>query len=181
MARLAAVTGNASRVGREGYAWPLAGPGASESRGLNQRRWSVSQVATGALLLLFLVGSLVVIDPRRIWRPDTMPVILPAAMATPSTSQPVSTETILDTSVAALPAGRVRVAVDRWRLQPSPTSVTLPAYGGLVQMAVDAGEVIVTLSGGDHRLGPRDDLDVPARSSPSGRRGRRRPSRTSFT
>jgi len=120
----------------------------------------IVHLATAALIVLVLAGSVLAFDPGRSWRMEHIPAILPAISETPATSEAIVTETLLDTAVGALPAGRIRVAVDRWRLQPSPSAVTLPAHEGVVMIAVDAGEITVTTGETKHRLAARDALDV---------------------
>ena len=147
----------------------------------SRSRWVLTQLATAALVLLILVGTVLTYGASRSWWPADGPTLLPAISGSPATPPPVLTDTLLDAPVAALPAGRVRVAVDRWRLQPSPAAVTLPAYTGVVLMTVDTGEVMVTVTGRDQRLDPGAVLDVTGQELPSGRQERCRPSPTSST
>jgi hypothetical protein len=62
--------------------------------------------------------------------------------------------------VTALPRGRLRVAVDRWTLQPSSSAVKLPAHEGVVVLAVEVGQLTVTVDGTDHHLVGGEALDV---------------------
>jgi hypothetical protein len=122
--------------------------------------WILAQLATAALLLLILVGSFLAFGPGDRDRQLQAPVFLPALSGTPATPETVTTETLLETEVAALPAGRIRVSVDRWRLKPSPAAVTLPPYEATQLFTVDAGEVTVSAAGAEHRLKPGDALDL---------------------
>jgi len=123
-------------------------------------RRPIAHWATAALIVLVLAGSFLAFGPGRSWRMEHVPAILPAIGGTPATPEAVVTETLLDTAVAALPAGRLRVAVDRWHLQPSPAAVTLPAHEGAVFITVDTGEITVSTGEENHRLAARDALDV---------------------
>ena len=125
-----------------------------------QRPWALSQLATAALLVLVLVSSFLAFGPGRPGLQDEGPALIPAINGTPATAEMVATETLLETEVAALPAGRIRVSVDRWRLKPSPAAVTLPPYEATQLFTVDAGEVTVNAAGAEHRLGSGDVLDL---------------------
>jgi hypothetical protein len=50
-------------------------------------------------------------------------------LATPGVTMP-TTETLLDATTEALPAGHTIVAVDRWRLQSGSPALTGPPLGG---------------------------------------------------
>jgi hypothetical protein len=141
---------------------PLPQPPATPrwSRPSARSGWILAQLATAALLLLILVGSFLAFGPGTRDRQSQAPVFLPALSGTPATPETVTTETLLETGVAALPAGRIRVSVDRWRLQPSPAAVTLPPYEATQLFTVDAGEVTVSAGGAEHRLEPGDTLDL---------------------
>ena len=123
-------------------------------------RWALAQLATAALLIVTLVGSFLAFGPTRPGRQEEAPMLVPAISGTPATPEAVRTETLLDTTVAALPAGRNMVAVDRWRLQPSPAWVTLPEHEGTVLIGVESGAIAVAVNGSEHQLEPGDALDV---------------------
>jgi hypothetical protein len=106
------------------------------------------------------VSSFLAFGPGRPDRKAEAPALIPAVSGTPATSQTVATDTLLDTGVAAVPGGRLRVAVDRWTLQPSPSAVTLPAHEGVVMLTVDVGQLTVTANGTDHQLTGGEALDV---------------------
>jgi hypothetical protein len=125
-----------------------------------QRSWALTQLATAALLLLAIVSSVLAFGPGRLWGRDDVPAILQANSSTPAPSQVVVTETLVDTAVSSLPLERLRVAVDRWTLQPSPSAVTLPAHEGVVMLTADVGEITVTVDGTDHQLAAGESLDV---------------------
>lgn len=91
---------------------------------------------------------------------DEVPALIPAIDGTLTTPQTGTTDTLLDTKVTALPEGRLRVAVDRWTLQPSPSAVRLSTQEGVVVLAVDVGQVTVTVDGADHELGGGEALEV---------------------
>jgi hypothetical protein len=111
-------------------------------------------------LLLTLLGSFLAFGPGGQERPRQDAAFLPAISGTPTTGVAGVSETLLDTTVAALPEGRMRVAVDRWRLQPSPAAVTLPAHDGVVMITVDSGEITVMGDGSERRLKAGDALEV---------------------
>jgi hypothetical protein len=118
------------------------------------------QLATVALLVLVLVSSFLAFGPGRPDRNAGAPALIPAVSGTPATPGTVTTDTLLETEVAALPGGRLRVAVDRWTLQPSPSAVTLPAHEGVVMLVVDVGEIMVAADGTDYQLTGGEALDV---------------------
>jgi hypothetical protein len=107
-----------------------------------------------------VVASFLVFGSGRLDRQGLVPLRIPAVSGSPAASAHVSSDTLLDTSVSDLPMGRLRVAVDRWTLQPSPSAVTLPAHEGAVVLTVDEGEVTVTVGGADHQLASGEALDV---------------------
>ena len=119
-----------------------------------------THLATAALLLLTLVGSFLAFGPGRPGRQPVSPTVIPALSGTSAADIGPTTETLLDTNVPALPEGRMRVAVDRWTLQPSPAELVLPADEGVVLMTVDSGEVTVTAGGTERRLQAGDAIDV---------------------
>jgi hypothetical protein len=75
--------------------------------------------------------------------------------ATPGLIAP-TTEMLLDTTTDVLPTGHAIIAVDRWRLQPSATPLTLPPLGGMVILTVTSGELTATTGGTDHSLSVGD-------------------------
>jgi hypothetical protein len=77
--------------------------------------------------------------------------------ATPGITAP-ATETLLDTTTEVLPTGHVIIAVDRWRLQPSATALTLPPLGGMVILTVTSGELSATTDGTEHPLAVGDTV-----------------------
>ena len=122
------------------------------------RRWP-THLATAALILLTLVGSFFAFGPVQPGRQVAAPESFSTVSGLPATAA-VTSETLLDTTVPALPVGRAPVAVDRWNLLPSPSQVVLPAIEGVALMTVDTGEVTVTAGGVEHTLQPGDTLDV---------------------
>jgi hypothetical protein len=106
------------------------------------------------------VGDLTILPATADEAPALIPAIDGTPTSRPSTPQTGTTDTLLDTKVTALPGGRLRVAVDRWTLQPSPSAVTLPAYEGVVVLTVEIGQLTVTVDGTDHQLAGGEALDV---------------------
>jgi hypothetical protein len=116
-----------------------------------QGRWAVAQLATAALLLLMLVGSLLAFGPGRLGQRDT-PAFIPAIGGTQATPETVTTETLLDASTGSLPPGQGIVVFKRLTLQPSPKSLVVLPLTGPVFVMVETGELTATAAGTEHRL-----------------------------
>ena len=126
------------RVSQPWLGTPLALP---PSRG----RWFLTQIATAALVLLALVGSLVVFGPLRPNSSAWLPV-LPAIGGTPTAEGGIVTETLIDVPDAALPVGPVQVYVVVTELQPGVSS-TLGGQVGTLSYRVEQGDVRITHAG----------------------------------
>jgi hypothetical protein len=101
---------------------------------------------------LWIAGAVVALSAQ-LWTPVQAQDATP--MATPRGAEP-TLETLLDTTTDALPTGHAIVAVDRWRLQPSATALTLPPLGGMVIVTVTSGDLIATAGGTEHPLAAGD-------------------------
>jgi hypothetical protein len=113
------------------------------STGLSRRSALLKMSAGGLAVALLLRGSCNAIAQ------DATP------MATPGGAG-ATIETLLDTTIEELPTGHAVVAVDRWRLQPSATPLTLPPLGGMVVLTVTSGELTATAGGTEHPLAAGD-------------------------
>jgi hypothetical protein len=127
---------------------PAAGP--------RSRHWSLGQLAKAAIILLTLISSVVAFGPGLLSRQEQQPAFLPAINATPEAIEGVSTETLLDTTISALPTGKNLVIFKRLILQPSPKSLTVLPLTGPVFMTVASGELTATTDGTEHRLAAGD-------------------------
>src|SRR5829696_6965241 len=63
-------------------------------------------------------------------------------------------ETLVDASLDALPTGHAIIALDRWRMRPSPAPLTMPIFGGPVFVRVESGQITTTEGDTERRLGP---------------------------
>jgi len=108
------------------------------------------------VMLILMLGALLTVAPAAAWADQTA---TPAA--TRGGSEP-TTETLLEAPIDALPAGHSIVAVDRWRMQPSETALTMPALGGVVMITVEAGELTAAVAGSEQSLGPGHTFTAPA-------------------
>ena len=140
------------------------------------RRWAPVHFATAALLLLGLIGTVLIASPQRFAWPQNAPVFLPAISGTPTTSETVVTETLVDVPVDDLPTGLGTAAVLRWTLEPGPRPLVLPAQDGPRFVVVESGEVTVTEAEREHHLSagdvyfaadPEEDLRINVRGSES--------------
>ena len=123
-------------------------------RPLSQRRGRrvFTHLATAALVLLTLVGSFLAFGPARPGREAEVVVRLPAISGTPASSESVTTETLLDTTIDNLPTGRSRVAVETWTLRPGRRTPQLPPLGGPFIVAVESGAMTMTEAGRTQQL-----------------------------
>ena len=138
-------------------AWS-AGP-----RGSKAGRWALGQLATAAIVLLTLVGSLFAFGPGRPAQRDTA-VFLPAISGTPATPEAMATETLLDAMTGALPDASGIIVFKRLTfLQPSPKPLVVLPLTGPVFLWVESGELTATVAGVDHQLaqGDRFSPDAP--------------------
>jgi len=122
-------------------------------------RWVLTQLATAALVLLVLVGSIVALGPWRSGPPAWVPA-LPAITGTPSAERGIVTEPLIDVSVAALPTGHVTVYVVVTELQPGVSS-TLGGQVGTVLYRVEQGTVKISHSGIEQIVHAGDQWGAP--------------------
>ena len=140
--------------GRVSEPWLRVPQALPESR----RRSAFGQLATAAIVLLALVGSFVVFGPRGPGQEGENPAFLPAIRATPTTPETVTTQTLLDTTVEALPVGHAQVELDFWRLRPHPTPVQIPALDGPMVIVVATGQITATVAGVEQQLAAGEQL-----------------------
>jgi hypothetical protein len=114
-------------------------------RQLPRSRWFLSQLATAALVVLTLVGSLVVLGPLRSRNSSWLPV-LPVISGTPTAGGGIVTETLIDAPDATLPAGPVQLYVVVTELQPG-VSVSLDGQVGTPSYYVEQGTVRISHAG----------------------------------
>jgi hypothetical protein len=111
-----------------------------------------AHLATVALLLLTLGGVYVTFVQQRL--NDDRP-----AAGSASTSN--FAEVLLDTTVDALPAGHVLVAVDRWQFQPGPDALIGPGFSGPTLVVVETGSLVLTIHGVEQTVKAGDFALVP--------------------
>jgi hypothetical protein len=116
-------------------------------------RWLVAQLATAAVILLTLAGSLFALGPLRPDRQAKQPAVLPAILA-----PAVDAETILDITMDIPFAGRAFIGVEAWTLRPSPTAVSMPPLGGPSIIAVEHGTLAATVKGVEQQLAQGEHL-----------------------
>jgi hypothetical protein len=142
---------------RNGQWPPTARPAIRPPLPQVQGRSAVIQLATAALLLLTLVGSLLAFGSGRLGQRDT-PAFLPAIGGTPAAPETVTTKTLLDASTGSLPSGPGIVVFKRLTLQPSPKSLVVLPLTGPVFIMVETGELTATAAGTEHRLAAGDSF-----------------------
>ncbi len=108
-------------------------------------RWALTQLATAALVLLVLAGSLMAIGPLRSGIPRWL-ATLPAISGAPTTQAGVVTETLIDASNVSLPNGPATIYAMVTELQPGVSS-TLGGQVGAMHYRVEQGAVLITHSG----------------------------------
>jgi hypothetical protein len=121
------------------------------------RRWVPAHLATAALLLLIVVGGFFAFGPGRPGRQGQLPAVLPVMSGTPEAQEPVVTETLLQETVAAMPAGSAGIWVNAYVMQPGAISPHDGAVSTVV-FRVEQGTVTIrlpdsqqTLSSGETR------------------------------
>lgn len=114
-------------------------------RPLRRSRWFLTQLATAALVLLALAGSLLVLGPLRSRSAAWLPM-LPAISGTPTAASGIVTETLIDVPNASLPTGPVQIYSGYTELQPG-VSASLGGQVGTAAFYVEQGSVRISLSG----------------------------------
>ncbi len=107
--------------------------------------WALVQLATAALVVLALVGSVVALGSLR-GRTSAWLPMLPAFSGTPTAEGEIVTETLIDVADATLPAGPVQLYVLVTELQPG-VSASLGGQVGTMSYRVEQGTVKVSHSG----------------------------------
>jgi quercetin dioxygenase-like cupin family protein len=128
------------------------------------RHWLPAHLATAALLLLIIVSSFFAFGPGRPGRQGQLPAVLPIMSGTPEAQEPVVTETLLQASVAAMPAGAAGIWVNSYVMQPGAISpydrVHGPVVRGSVVYTVEHGTVTITLGDVQRMLSAGDTWSV---------------------
>jgi hypothetical protein len=73
----------------------------------------------------------------------------------------VSTDTILNITTDALPAGHASIGVRSWTLRPSPKALTMPPLGGPTFITVAVGAITAMVEGAEQRLTAGQHLSLP--------------------
>jgi hypothetical protein len=103
-------------------------------------------------VLLTTVASFLVLSPGRMEPKHRPPALIRAISGTPAVSRSVATDTILNITTDALPAGHASVGVRSWTLRPSPQALTMPPLSGPAFVTVAAGAITATVEGVEQRL-----------------------------
>lgn len=144
--------------------WPGPSSLSQPPRLVSRGRWDVPHLATAALLLLIVVGGFFAFGPGRLGQPSPLPAILPAVSGTPATPQPVETETLLQATVSAMPAGAAGIWVNTYVMQPGAISpydrVHGPVVRGSVVFTMTHGTVTITLGDLQRMLSAGDTWSV---------------------
>ena len=145
------------RVSLSGWDAPLALP-------TSTRRWVPAHLATAALLLLIVVGGFFAFGPSRLGRQGQLPAVLPVTSGTLEAPEQVSTETLLQATVAAMPAGAAGIWVNSYVMQPGAISpydrVHGPVMRGSIVYTVEHGTVTITLGDVQRMLSAGDTWSV---------------------
>jgi hypothetical protein len=125
---------------------------ASPPAARDRRRWTMSQLALAAILVVTLAASLIA---RQVLTPEAPTTLIEAPR------QP-AVETFLDATVESESDAWVPISVERWTIQPGPATLTIPAIDGLQWIAADGGEILTTIGGEERRLPAGDAIVVAA-------------------
>jgi len=114
-------------------------------RSTSRLGWNLAQLATVAIVLLVLAGSIFMLRPIRSQDSAWLPA-LPAVSGTPAAEGEIMTETLIDVPQAALPAGPVQILAGITELQPGVTA-SLGGQVGTSSYFVEQGTVRISHSG----------------------------------
>jgi hypothetical protein len=141
----------------------LSGWDAPQALPPSARRWVPAHLATAALLLI-VVGGFFAFGPGRPGRQGQLPAVLPVMSGTPEAQEPVVTETLLQATVAAMPAGAAGIWVNSYVMQPGAISpydrVHGPVVRGSIVYTVEHGTVTITLGDVQRMLSAGDTWSV---------------------
>jgi uncharacterized cupin superfamily protein len=146
----------ASVVTPNGHAASVPTPRHAETRHL-WSRWLMSSLATAALLVLTVIGSLVATGVLAPGAGLRLPM-LPAISGALSVDNGIVTETLLEASAKSLPDGNATAQLGFHVLQPG-VSGYWPAVGTRF-FTVDQGAVEILVSGAAHVLNAGDQLTL---------------------
>jgi len=130
------------------------------ARPLIPMRWASARLATAALVLLVLAGSVLTFGPGLPGRQDDTPVLLPAMSGTPA-AETVVTETLLDAPVDGLPTGFGTIALLRWTLDPGSRELVFVPLEGPRFFVVESGALTAIEAGTERQLSA-GDVYIPA-------------------
>jgi quercetin dioxygenase-like cupin family protein len=115
-------------------------------------RWGLSQLATAALLLLTLLGSLIALRYVMVQRPTSY-------MEAVGRTQ---VDTLLDAAVVGAPDTSTPLAVERWTFPGGSGPLTVPPLDGPQWIVAEAGPLTATVDGVLQPLADGASLVVPA-------------------
>lgn len=117
-----------------------------------RRRWMLSQLATAAVLILTLVGSLLVL---RFAAPQ------PARNLLDAPRRP-AVETFLDAALDNPASAWTPLAVERWTFQPGDATLAIPPLDGPQWIVAEGTGLVITSGGAEQALTAGAALVVPA-------------------
>jgi len=123
------------------------------------RRWVLTHLPTAALLLLIIVSGFFTFGPGRPGRQGQLPAVLPVMSGTPEAQEPVVTETLLQDTVSAMPAGAAGAWASAYFMQPGAISPNDGVVGTVV-FTVAQGTVTITVGDAQRMLGAGDSWNV---------------------
>ena len=112
----------------------------------------MAQLATAALILLTLAGSVIAVRYVTTERPTAY---LEAA-------DKAEVETLVDATVEGAAAKLLPLSIERWTFAPGPATLTVPPLDGPQWIVADGGTLVAIVDGDEHELTPGTSLVVPA-------------------
>lgn len=115
-------------------------------------RWRLTQLAAAAILVVTIAASVIAL---RFDAPEKTMTLMTAPGAS-------TIETLLDAPVESRATERIPLSVERWRFQPAPATLRIPALDGPQWIAVEDGHIVATVVGSERKLAVGESLVVEA-------------------
>lgn len=129
--------------------WRATAPG---SPGPVHRRWTMGQLATAALILLTVAGSVAAVRYVTTKRPTTY---LEAA-------DKAQVDVLVDATVTGPQSGVTPLSIERWTFAPGNTTLSVPPVDGPQWIVAEVGTLTATVDGKQSVLAPDESLVIPA-------------------